>query len=111
MDKQNQTRSSWQPFCLLVERQLLGLASSDEKNISNKKKYFHWLPKDHLEVIFIEEDKAQQGPAHAPLIPDNRFDRIQIWKKYEHQPAVLKHDNIQHSLKHLLENFGPHLRI
>ena len=27
------------------------------------------------------------------------------------QPAVLKHDNIQHSLEHLLENFRPHLRI
>ena len=67
--------SSWPPSCLLVERQLLGLASSDEKKISNKKKYFHWLPKDHLEVIFIEEDQAQQGPAHAPLVPDNRFDK------------------------------------
>ena len=77
MEKQNQTKSSWPPFCLLVERQLLGPASSDEKKMSNKKKYFRCFPKDHLEVIFIEEDKAQQGPAHAPLVPDNRFDRIQ----------------------------------
>ena len=81
MDKQNQTKSSWPPFCLLVERQLLGPAGSKEKKIRNKKKYFHYFPMDHLEVIFIEEDKAQQGPAHAPLVPGNRFDRIQAQRK------------------------------
>ena len=43
------------------------------------KKYFHCIPKDHLEVVLIEEDKAQQGPAHAPLVPDNRFDEIQSY--------------------------------
>ena len=87
VEKQNQTKSSWLLFCLLVERQLLGPAGSEEKKIRNKKKYFHCFPKDHLEVIFIEEDKAQQGPAHAPLVPDNRFDGIQSLKKYEAVPT------------------------
>ena len=99
MDNHNQTKSSWQPFCLLAERQLLGPASSDEKKIRNKKKYFHCFPKDHLEVIFIEEDKAQQGPAHAPLVPGIRFDRIQAQRKRNKNSAVKRNTsaNLQSS--------------
>ena len=45
-----------------------------------------------LEVVFVEEDQPEQRSGHRPLVS-----------------AVFKHDDVQHGLQHLLEDFRPHL--
>ena len=65
----------------------------------------------HLEVVLIKENKAQQRSAHAPLVPEIALNEDALnkdnWQRVK--PAVLKHDDVQHCLQHLLKDLGSHL--
>ena len=45
-----------------------------------------------LEVLRVEEDEAEEGPRHRPLVP-----------------AVLEHDDVEHRREHLLQDLRPQL--
>ena len=55
-------------------------------------KCYSYLVSKTLEIVFIEQNEAEEGPRHGPLVP-----------------AVLEHEDVEHRGQHLLQDLRVHL--